>query len=96
YRPTAMICFNDHVAVGVLSRLRELGLSVPGDLSVAGIDDAPMSAHTDPGLTTYAVSTVELGRQAWARFTPGAKQPTTHVQGTLTLRASTGRPHRTR
>ncbi|MFF0342361.1 LacI family DNA-binding transcriptional regulator [Kribbella sp. NPDC004875] len=94
YKPTAIICFNDHVAVGVLSRLRELGLSVPADISVAGIDDAPMSAHTDPGLTTYAVSTVELGRQAWQRFAPTPTTATTHIQGTLTIRASTARPPR--
>jgi LacI family transcriptional regulator len=91
-KPTAMICFNDHVAVGVLGRLRELGISVPHDLSVVGIDDAPMSAHTNPGLTTYAVSTVELGRQAWERFAPNPTPATTHLQGTLILRSSTAPP----
>jgi len=94
--PTAVIAFNDHVAVGVLSRLRELGISVPEDLSVAGIDDAPMSAHTDPGLTTYAVSTVELGRQAWQHFSPTASTATTHLSGELVVRASTARPRRRR
>jgi LacI family transcriptional regulator len=96
YKPTALICFNDHVAVGVLSRLRELGLSVPRDISVAGIDDAPMSAHTDPGLTTYAASTVEVGRQAWSRFAPDPTPTTTHVQGELVIRASTTHPPRRR
>ncbi|MFI5698161.1 LacI family DNA-binding transcriptional regulator [Kribbella sp. NPDC051586] len=96
YKPTAVIAFNDHVAVGVLSRLRELGLSVPHDISVAGIDDAPMSAHTDPGLTTYAVSTVELGRLAWERFAPNIPTATTHLQGELITRASTSHPPRKR
>ncbi|MGZ0152274.1 LacI family DNA-binding transcriptional regulator [Kribbella sp. WER1] len=95
YKPTAVICFNDHVAVGVLSRLRELGLSVPHDLSVTGIDGAPMSAHLDPGLTTYAVSTVEVGRQAWSRFAPKPSTATTHIRGELIVRASTAPPPRT-
>jgi LacI family transcriptional regulator len=96
HRPTALIAFNDHVAVGVLSRLRELGVTVPDDISVAGVDDAPMSAHTDPGLTTYAVSTVELGRQAWQHFNPTAPTNTTHLTGELVVRASTARPPRRR
>jgi LacI family transcriptional regulator len=96
HKPTALIAFNDHVAVGVLSRLRELGISVPDDISVAGIDNAPMSAHTDPGLTTYAVSTVELGRQAWARFTPESSTTTTHLAGELVVRGSTAKPPRRR
>lgn len=96
HEPTALIAFNDHVAVGVLSRLRELGVTVPDDLSVVGIDDAPMSAHTDPGLTTYAVSTVELGRQAWQHFSPTASTATTHLSGELVVRGSTARPRRRR
>jgi DNA-binding LacI/PurR family transcriptional regulator len=94
HRPTAMIAFNDHVALGVLSRLRELGVSVPDELSLVGIDDAPMSAHTDPGLTTYAVSTVELGRLAWQHFNPTSTPTTTHLTGELVVRASTARAPR--
>lgn len=94
HRPTALIAFNDHVALGVLSRLRELNVDVPGQLSVAGIDDAPMSAHTDPALTTYAVSTVELGRLAWQHFDSTSATPT-HLSGELVVRSSTGpRPKR--
>jgi LacI family transcriptional regulator len=95
HRPTALIAFNDHVAVGVLSRLRELGVNVPDDLSVAGIDDAPMSAHTDPALTTYAVSTVELGRLAWQRFNSTPASPT-HLSGELIIRDSTAQAPRRR
>lgn len=96
HKPTALLAFNDHVAVGVLSRLRELGISVPDDISVAGIDDAPMSAHTDPSLTTYAVSTVELGRQAWELFSPKPTTATSHLSGELIVRASTSQPPRRR
>ena len=95
-RPTALIAFNDHVALGVLTRLRELGVDVPGDLSVVGIDDAPMSAHLDPGLTTFAVSTVELGRLAWQRFSSDPAAAATHLSGELVIRGSTGPARRRR
>ena len=90
HRPTALIAFNDQVSLGVLTRLRELGIDVPGELSVAGIDDAPMSAHMDPGLTTFAVSTVELGRLAWQRFSSDPATGATHLSGELVVRGSTG------
>ncbi|TWD75178.1 LacI family transcriptional regulator [Kribbella amoyensis] len=90
HQPTAVIAFNDHVALGVFTRLRELGIDVPGELSLIGIDDAPMSAHTDPGLTTFAVSTVDLGRLAWQKFTSDPGAGVVHLSGSLVVRGSTG------
>jgi len=63
---TAVVAFNDLVAVGALSRLRELDVAVPGDLSVVGFDDIPVAAFLGPPLTTVNVPKEELGRQAWA------------------------------
>lgn len=65
HEPTALICFNDLSAIGVLSRLRELGISVPGDMSVTGFDDIALSRHIDPTLTTVNSPRVELGRVGW-------------------------------
>jgi LacI family transcriptional regulator len=89
HRPTALIAFNDNVALGALVRLRELGVDVPGELSVAGIDDVPMSSLVDPGLTTLAVPTVELGRLAWQRFEAEPTSAATHVPAELVVRGST-------
>ncbi|MEO0386383.1 MAG: LacI family DNA-binding transcriptional regulator [Pseudomonadota bacterium] len=51
--PDAVFVANDHMAIGVLEVLRvELGLSVPGDVSVVGFDDAPMAAWASFDLTT--------------------------------------------
>ena len=61
-RPTAILCSNDMVALGVLHAALELGLSVPRDLSVAGFDDVVPSAH--PQLTTVRVPCPEMGAQA--------------------------------
>jgi DNA-binding LacI/PurR family transcriptional regulator len=51
-RPTAVFCFSDSIAYGVYAATRELGLAVPGDVSVAGFDNHPMSALLTPPLTS--------------------------------------------
>ncbi|NYL56113.1 LacI family transcriptional regulator, partial [Salmonella enterica subsp. enterica serovar Typhimurium] len=38
-RPTALVCGNDYIAIGALNAAKELGLSVPEDLTVIGFDD---------------------------------------------------------
>ena len=51
-RPTAIFASNDDMAAGVMRVAHELGLSIPGDLSVAGFDDIPMASQIWPSLTT--------------------------------------------
>ena len=61
---TAIVCATDIHAYGVLRACAEIGVSVPGDLSVAGFDDQPLSAYVTPALTTVAFPADELGRVA--------------------------------
>jgi LacI family transcriptional regulator len=61
-RPTALVAFNDKMAVGALWAAAERGLSVPGDLSVAGFDDIDLSRATLPMLTTVRQPLQEMGR----------------------------------
>ena len=63
-RPTAVVCFNDKVAVGVLEAATARGLRVPQDLSVAGFDDIDVSRATSPRLTTVRQPLQEMGRTA--------------------------------
>lgn len=63
-RPTAIFAANDPMAVGALDAALELGLSVPGDLSIVGFDDMPIAAHVNPGLTTVARPYGEMGATA--------------------------------
>ena len=65
---TAAIAFNDLVALGLMSRLREVGVEVPQQLSIVGIDDIPQSRFAAPPLTTMSVPRIEIGRQAWNRM----------------------------
>lgn len=51
-RPTAILAQNDDMAVGALLAAREMGLDVPGDLSVVGFDDSEVSRVTWPRITT--------------------------------------------
>ncbi|HEU0180967.1 MAG TPA: LacI family DNA-binding transcriptional regulator [Agromyces mariniharenae] len=65
---TAVIAFNDLVALGLMTRLRQLGVDVPGDLSIAGFDDVPMAGFATPSLTSMSVPRGEIGAQVWARL----------------------------
>jgi DNA-binding LacI/PurR family transcriptional regulator len=62
--PTAVFCYNDLTAIGLLRAAREIGLAVPGDLAVVGFDDIPFARYVHPALTTVAQPTAEMGRQA--------------------------------
>jgi LacI family transcriptional regulator len=54
-RPTAVICFNDLVAIGLMQALRELDLVVPDDISIVGHDDIDLLNYLPLGLTTIHV-----------------------------------------
>ncbi len=63
-RPTAICALNDEMAAGVYRAAHGLGLSIPGDLSVAGFDDAPIATRLWPPLTTVVLPIREMGRRA--------------------------------
>lgn len=63
-RPTAVTCYNDLIALGLLRALRELGIDVPGDVSIVGFDDLAILAYFPLALTTVHVPRVEMGRRA--------------------------------
>ncbi len=62
--PTAIFAFNDNMAVGALRAARELGLDVPGRLSVVGFDDVENASLVTPALTTVRQPLQEMGRVA--------------------------------
>jgi DNA-binding LacI/PurR family transcriptional regulator len=69
--PTAVLCFSDLIALDVLAVARDLGLHVPGDLSVIGFDDAPFASRVTPPLTTVAQDVDAKGRSAAALLVAG-------------------------
>ena len=64
-RPTAVFCFNDQMAMGVYQVAQRLGLRVPEDLSVVGVDDLELiSTALEPALTTVALPHFDIGAAA--------------------------------
>ncbi|MCO6009428.1 LacI family transcriptional regulator [Actinoallomurus purpureus] len=61
---TAIIAFNDLLALGVMSRLADRGIAVPDEMSVVGFDDIPMAGMATPPLTTVAMQNERAGRAA--------------------------------
>lgn len=64
--PTAVLAMSDQLALGALRAAAEMGVAVPGDLSVVGFDDAPAASTSFPPLTTVAQPLRERGRVAGA------------------------------
>ena len=63
-KPTAIFCGNDLLAVGAMLEAERMGLNVPVDLSICGIDNLEISEAINPGLTTVSLPTQDLGRIA--------------------------------
>ena len=63
-KPTVIMCGNDVLATGVISKAREMGLSIPDDVSVTGFDDIELARCVWPPLTTVHVPHRQMGREA--------------------------------
>ena len=102
-RPTAIVCFNDMLAIGVLKGLHQLGVRVPHEISVTGFDNTIFSAYTNPPLTTLDQPKQFIGTEAArllldllnARNTEenSAQENVRILKGKLLVRASTAAPN---
>src|SRR3954470_17836446 len=63
-RPSAVLCMSDSIAYGVYAACAELGLSIPGDVAVAGFGDHPISRLLSPPLTSTAWDVGRVAEQA--------------------------------
>jgi DNA-binding LacI/PurR family transcriptional regulator len=92
---TAVIAYNDLIALGVLSRLAARGVCVPEDLSVVGVDNIPMAGMATPHLTTVALPQEQSGRVAVELLLEQLAHPDASLHeellgAQLIVRASTG------
>ena len=60
---TAVVAYNDLMALGIIDRLRQRGVRVPEDMSVVGFDDVPVASLVSPALTTIQIPLAGLGRR---------------------------------
>ncbi len=72
--PTALMCGNDLIAMGVLFEARARGIAIPERLSVVGVDNHPLSRHAWPPLTTIDIPAVDIGRLAAERLVEAIEQ----------------------
>ena len=68
-RPTAVLTAGDSLAMGCMLGAAHLGLQVPRDVSIMGMDDAAFAAHTLPPLTTVRIPNKRIGTLAAKFFT---------------------------
>lgn len=62
--PTAMICYNDILAIGAMKGLKEAGWNIPQDFSITGFDNISLASFVEPPLTTFNQPKYEIGYQA--------------------------------
>jgi len=96
--PTAIMCSNDMLAIGVLHELSRTGMRVPDDLSVIGFDDIHMAAMVIPPLTSIQMSRTDLASAAVSALRghlEGAPKREYKIDTRLVVRESTGFPRGT-
>lgn len=82
-RPTAIFASNDEMAAGVYHAARQLGVSIPGDLSVIGFDDTPVSRRLWPPLTTVRWPVHDMGRAAAQHLLRAASNQAPNADNTV-------------
>jgi len=93
----AVFVANDHMAIGMLSAIRDRGLRVPEDISVVGFDDVPEAAYLFPPLTTVRQDFAALGGLIMQKVLIAVEEPDTATESTpmpttLQIRQSTRAP----
>ena len=91
--PTAVLCYNDLAAIGLLAAAARTGIRVPDDLAVIGYDNIPLSAFCVPALTTVDQPKEQMGRAAVTmclQALAGEQVRNVVLKGRLILRDSTG------
>ncbi|WP_086600980.1 LacI family DNA-binding transcriptional regulator [Streptomyces swartbergensis] len=94
-RPTAVICDDDQLAAGTYKAARRLGLRVPDDLSVTGLDDLALATAIDPELTTVRLDAElfgERGMRALLAVLEGREPESGDIPVRLVVRGSTAPP----
>lgn len=91
--PTAIVCVNDFMAVGVLRYLREQNIRVPQDISVTGFDNIRLAEFSSPSLTSVHIPRDRIGHLVFGRLVSDEKKPAGSelwIDPELVVRESTG------
>ncbi|WP_409021774.1 GntR family transcriptional regulator [Dellaglioa sp. P0083] len=63
-RPTAIVCYNDQLAIKLIDIVKSMGMKIPEDISIVGFDDYQLSKYMSPKLTTIRHPKEKMGREA--------------------------------
>jgi GntR family transcriptional regulator of arabinose operon len=77
-KPSAIVCYNDEMALQVLNMLRNLGLSVPEDVSIIGYDDSFLAEASDVKLTSVSHPKMDMGTEAAKWIVSAVENPSTN------------------
>ena len=93
-RPTALICFNDMIALGAIKQLQRMGYKLPDDMAIVSCDNQFFAPYTNPPLTTVDLRIEDTARQAVHLLTHAEAEPLTEFhqlfEPTLIVRESCG------
>lgn len=92
-RPSALYCYSDNIAIGLMGRLQQMGFSIPRDLSIVGFDGIELGTHLAVPLTTIEQPRFEIGRksaEALIDIIEGREATQTVLPVRLVVRGSTG------
>ena len=81
--PTAVFCSNDYIALGALKGARDMGLTLPKDLSIVGFDDMQTASYMVPALTTVHQPAYEMGQRAAELLLQLIEAPSKPVQNMM-------------
>jgi LacI family transcriptional regulator len=89
-----VVCYEDYMAMGLILELLARGVRVPADVAVTGFDNLPIGNSFAIGVTTYALASEDIARQALCLMRervrhPGQRPVKVHVPGELIVREST-------
>jgi LacI family transcriptional regulator len=96
-KSTAIFALSDVMAIGALTALREAGVDVPGQVSLAGFDDIPIVRDLVPALTTIQLPLVQMGERAMSLALDertSQRRRVERVSGEVILRGSTAPPRK--
>jgi GntR family transcriptional regulator of arabinose operon len=82
-KPTAIVCYNDQLALQVIAMLRGLGLSVPKDVSIVGYDDSSLAEATDVKLTSVTHPKMDMGIEAAKWIVSAVEKRECYVHSTV-------------
>lgn len=88
-RPNVLLCMSDVIALTAIRVARELGLSVPNDVTITGFDGIPESERSNPPLSTVCQQSIEKGKLATKMLLDGESRELVVLETKLELRGST-------